>query len=115
MEETKVKKEIYNEMDLMKRIDCLDEESRKMILEAFYMPDLYVAMSDEGQYRKYIACIENTIKLYEKAKYAFEKLHTLCSLRQLTTSTNRLIYSKKLDRLSVKDSTMRRNRIHSDN
>lgn len=78
MSEINVKKEIYNEMDLMKRIDRLDEESRKMILEAFYMPDLYVAMSDEGQYRKYIACIENTIKLYEKAKYAFEKLHTLC-------------------------------------
>ena len=78
MSEINVKKEIYNEMDLMKRIDRLDEESRKMILEAFYMPDLYVAMSDEGQYQKYIACIENTIKSYEKAKYAFEKLHTLC-------------------------------------
>lgn len=81
MEETKVKKEIYNEMDLMKRIDRLDEESRKMIMEAFYLPDLYVAMSDEEQYRKYIACIENTIKSYEKAKYAFEKLHTLCCVK----------------------------------
>ena len=45
------------------------------------MPDLYVAMSDEGQYQKYIACIENTIKSYEKAKYAFEKLHTLCCVK----------------------------------
>ena len=81
MSEINVKKEIHNEMDLMKRIDRLDEESRKMILEAFYMPDLYVAMSDEGQYQKYIACIENTIKSYEKAKYAFEKLHTLCCVK----------------------------------
>ena len=81
MSEINVKKEIYNEMDLMKRIDRLDEESRKMILEAFYLPDLYVAMSDEEQYRKYIACIENTIKSYEKAKYAFEKLYTLCCVK----------------------------------
>lgn len=38
-----------------------------------------------------------------------------CSLRQLTTSTSRLIYLKKLDRLSVKDSMMHRSKIHSDN
>ena len=78
MSETNVKKEIYNEMDLMKRIDRLDEESRKMILEKFYIPDLYVAMSDEEQYKKYVSYFENTIKAYEKIKYAVEKLHTLC-------------------------------------
>lgn len=78
MNEIKVKKEIYNEMDLMKRVDKLDKESKYMILNAFYIPNLFVAMSDEEQYKKHVEYLENTIKLYEKVKYAFEKLHTLC-------------------------------------